>query len=79
MLAGNANEPDAAGEGEEEEEIDPTVLILQAEHVVEALDKFERVREKKAFEELMGQSKAKKKTAPKVEDEETRKSREALK
>jgi hypothetical protein len=28
MLAGNANEPEAAGEGEEEEEIDPTVLTL---------------------------------------------------
>jgi hypothetical protein len=31
------------------------------------------------MDELMGQSKAKKKTAPKVEDEATRKNREAIK
>lgn len=44
-----------------------------------ALDKFEKVREKKALEELMGQSKAKKQKVAKVEDEATRKNREAIK
>jgi len=55
------------------------VLTLQAENVVLALDKFEKVREKRALDEMMGQSKSKAKKVAKVEDEAARKKREAIK
>ena len=73
----NTSEVNQEGNEDEKEE-EPANLNLEPEHVVDALNKFEIVREKKALEELMGQSNKKKKVV-KVEDEETRKNREAIK
>ncbi len=72
------NSENGRGEEQEEEE-DPTALTLTPQHVVEALKKFEQVRERKALEEIMGNAKTKKKKTEKVEDEAARANREAIK
>ena len=60
----NTSEVNQEGNEDEKEE-EPANLNLEPEHVVDALNKFEIVREKKALEELMGQSNKKKKVVKK--------------
>ena len=65
------------GEGEEEEEVDPTYLNLEAENVVHALKQFDELRKQKAeAAALDGTTRKKAKT---METEEQRKATEKIK
>lgn len=56
----------------ESEEVDPNALDLEAEHVVDALCAFEKLREAKAIEEAMNGT-AKKKNTAETEDQKAAK------
>jgi len=56
----------------ESEEVDPNALDLEAEHVVDALNAFELIRQQKAIEEAMNGT-AKKKNTAETEDQKAAK------